>query len=443
MFNPVEIIKLKRENRPIPKDSLALFIKEYASGRIPDYQMSAFLMAVFLQGMTVGEMVTLVHSMRDSGKVLDLSDIDGFKLGKHSTGGVGDKISLVLAPLLASMGISIPMISGRGLGHSGGTLDKLESIPGLNPVVSLAKFKRVLKKVGFVISGQTDELVPADRRMYSLRDVTATIESIPLVVGSIMSKKLAEDLDGLLLDVKTGKGAFFRSQKDAIHLAKLLIQVGLDFGVETRALLTDMDQPTGCAVGNWLEVQEAIQCLRGEGPSDTMELVYSLGIVALRIAGDVDAPGEIVSKLQQSISSGRALEKFFAYVHELGGDTSVIEKDKRFPLPREHQVLSQKAGNLSAIDAYEIGMASCLAGAGRLRMEDDVDHFAGILLRKQVGEGVEIGEPLATFYTRKDIKPEIENQIRNAITISETPGKPVKPVRGEIDRNGRLVSFGI
>ena len=443
MFNPVEIIRTKRDGAEISPDRLAEFIKEFTAGNVSDYQMSAFMMAVYFQNMTVGEMSSLVHAMRESGNVLDLSDLKGVKLDKHSTGGVGDKISLILAPLLASMGLIVPMISGRGLGHSGGTLDKLESIPGLDPKISLPRMKKVIEKVGFVIAGQTDELVPADRKMYALRDMTATVESLPLVVGSIMSKKLSEDLDGLILDVKTGKGSFFPNEQDAIHLAKLLIKVGEGFGVKTRALLTNMNTPIGNAIGNWVEVYESIECLLDKGPEDTMELVYAQGLAAMQLSGDDRPANKIVAGLRNAISSGIAMEKFTQYVGEVGGDVGCVENYQDYQLPPKIEVRSAKSGFVTAINAFEIGIATNNAGAGRTKASDRVDPVAGVILKKKVMDEVEVGEPLAYLYTQKREKSNLQNQISGAFQIQEKRGHKESLILGEVDRNGQLVPFKV
>lgn len=441
MFNPVEIIRAKRNKEEIPGELLSQFIMEFAKSNIPDYQMTAFMMAVYFQGMNLAEMRSLVHAMRGSGNQLDLSGISGAKLDKHSTGGVGDKISLVLAPLLAGMDLVVPMISGRGLGHSGGTLDKLESIPGLKTEIPLSKIRELIKRNGFVIAGQTNELVPADRKMYALRDTTATVESLPLVVGSIMSKKLSEDLDGLILDIKTGKGSFFPNEKDARQLAKLLINVGEEFGVKTRALLTNMNTPIGYAVGNWLEVYESIECLNGNGPQDTMELVYSLAIVALQLSGDSRPVDNILVDLQEAISNGVAMEKFKNYVNEVGGDVRCIENYQDYELPASVDVLASKHGYIAALDAYEIGVATNMAGAGRLKTSDTVDPTAGILLNKKVGEKVEKSEPIASLYTRKNNKMEIQDKIEKAFVIQDRSDGFGELVYGEVNREGKLIPF--
>jgi len=441
MIIPTEIIQQKRNGGSLSSVQLREFIRQYVAGNIPDYQMSALLMAIFFRGLDADELVTLVRTMRDSGKVLHLSDITGFKIDKHSTGGVGDKISLILAPLLACLGIIVPMISGRGLGHTGGTLDKLESIPGLQTRISLTKFKRILREVGFVIAGQTDEIVPADRRIYALRDATATVESLPLVVSSILSKKLAEDLDGLILDVKTGTGAFFPKQEDAIQLASRLIAVGEDFGIRVRALLTRMDQPVGVKVGNWLEVCETVACLQGKGPTDTMFEVYALALLALRAAGFTDDSSELLSQLKQAISSGAAMERFLLYVRLIGGDIQVIENTARCPLPPAIPIIAVKSGFVTELNAYQIGIASALAGAGRQRAEDSIDPVAGIHLHAKIGVVVQEGEVLAEIYTHKRNTNEICKLVSKAFSISAEKLPLDKIIIGEVTRNSELKPF--
>ena len=429
---PAELIRKKRNGSALSEEELERFVRWYSEGKLPDYQMAAFLMAVYFQGMDEKEMVTLVRAMRDSGRPLDLSGLPGFKIDKHSTGGVGDKISLILAPLWASMGLAVPMISGRGLGHSGGTLDKLESIPGLQTRIPARRFKEILREVGFVIAGQTDEIVPADRKMYALRDATATVESMPLVVGSILSKKLSEDLDGLVLDVKTGKGAFFRKKKEAAELAHALVHVSRKFGVPAKALLTNMDQPLGWASGNWVEVLESLECLRGEGPEDTLTLVRELAVLGFRISGDGRPEKEILQEINRKLQGGEAFERFLRYVRAMGGEVAVLEHPERFPLPEALPILSSKTGYVKEVDAFHVGLAAFYAGAGRRVMSDDVDPAAGIRLLKKIGDSVSEGEPLALIYTNKRDTAIIEKELRSAFSISEEPPEPYPLIFGEV-----------
>ncbi|HDL18482.1 MAG TPA: thymidine phosphorylase [Bacteroidetes bacterium] len=438
-YFPAEIIRKKRNGLPLSGDEIGFFVRQYVAGKIPDYQMSAFLMAVFFKGMNRQEMVALVESMKNSGSVLKLDDVDGFKLDKHSTGGVGDKISLILAPVLASLGIYVPMISGRGLAHSGGTLDKLEAIPGLNTRISLHKFREILLSAGFVIAGQTEELVPADRKIYALRDATATIESLPLVVASIMSKKLAEDLDGLVLDVKTGKGAFFPDKNDALQLAGNLITVGKDFDVNVRALLTNMDQPVGMACGNWVEVVEAVDCLTGNGPQDTMTEVFALATDALQIAGIGWPETDMQAKLQDAIDSGTAMEQFLHYVKMMGGDTRVLEKLSRYALVKPVVVKAERTGFVAELDARQIGIAAMLAGAGRKNAEDIVDPDAGILLKVKIGDFVRAGEPVAELFSNQPDLSQVVAAVQEAVRIGDKKPEPYQLIFGEISPEGELI----
>lgn len=437
-FLPSQIIQKKRDGFFLKKKELEFFVRGFVSGSIPDYQMSAFLMSIFFRGMNPEEMTILVKIMRDSGMTLKLKKIAGYKVDKHSTGGVGDKISLILAPLLACMGLCVPMISGRGLGHSGGTLDKLEAIPGLKTRISVDKFKAILKKVGFVIAGQTEEIVPADRKMYALRDATSTIESLPLVVASIMSKKLAEDLDGLVLDVKTGKGAFFSNKTKAMELAGNLITVGENFGIKVRALLTNMDQPIGYACGNWLEVVETINCLQDEGPADTMAEVYSLGVLALKMSGSEKNSEAIKADLQGAISDGRALEKFIHYVELMGGDTSRLEKLDKISLPKPVLVRALKTGNVAEIDARQIGIASMVAGAGRTYAEEEIDHDAGIKLHVKIGDPISKNDLIAEIYSNKNYLENVVVRVQQAIKVIKRRPEKYDLIFGEVNNQGQL-----
>ena len=430
---PAELIRKKRDGGHLSPDELSDFVLEYARDRIPDYQMAAFLMAVFFRGMDEAEMVSLVRSMRNSGTPLDLADIPGFKIDKHSTGGVGDKISLILAPLWASLGLTVPMISGRGLGHSGGTLDKLESVPGLQTRIPVERFKQILAEVGFVIAGQTEQMVPADKKMYALRDATATVESVPLVVGSILSKKLSEDLDALVLDVKTGKGAFFRSQEKATELARALLMVSREFGVPARALLTSMEQPIGWAVGNWVEVVESVECLQGNCPEDTWRLVEELTVLALELSGVRESRAELLRAQRENVASGEAMERFLKYVHAMGGDVRAVEQPERFALPEPVVFASPASGFVAELDAFHVGMAAFYAGAGRKKMSDPVDPAAGIRVLKKVGDSVTEGEPLALVYSRTTDTELIEREMRAAYRIAEKPAEPLPMVFGEVE----------
>ncbi len=375
---------------------MEFLVHGYVRGEIPDYQMSAFLMAVFFRGMDLEEMTQLTEIMLRSGEVVDLSSIPGIKVDKHSTGGVGDKVSLILAPLVAACGVPVPMISARGLGHTGGTLDKLESIPGFRTNLSLEELRRGVSEVGVVMMGQTDDLVPADRRMYALRDVTATVESIPLIAASIISKKLAEGVDALVLDIKTGRGAFMQKYEDSLELAKTLVTIGNNFGKRIIAFITDMSQPLGYAAGNWIEVVEAVECLRGQGPADLTDLTCTLAGAMLLLGGKVTTIDGGIQESKAALASGRAYEKFVEMVRNQGGDPRYVENPGQYPQPKFRvEVLAASDGYLESIDALEIGLACVEIGAGRKRMREKIDPNAGVLLRKKVGDPVVRGECIA------------------------------------------------
>jgi pyrimidine-nucleoside phosphorylase len=402
-LNPVELIQTKRDGGVLSEDQIRRLIDAYTRGDIPDYQVSAFLMAAFLRGMDENETAALTRAMLHSGEVLDPSDIPGVKVDKHSTGGVGDKVSLILAPLVAACGVPVPMISGRGLGHTGGTLDKLEAIPGFRTDLSIDDYRRQLGEIGVVMIGQTAEIAPADRKIYALRDVTGTVEFIPFIAASIMSKKLAEGIDALVLDVKSGRGAFMKREEDARRLAETLTGIGLAFGKPTVAHLTAMDAPLGFAVGNWPETAEAIHCLRGEDVDDLMEVTYALAGEMIFLGRAASSPAEGREKARRALESGHALEKLIELVAAQGGDVSVIEN----PRAREGndpvaEVLApdDARGFVTGIDALAIGHASVGLGAGRLRKEDEVDPTAGFVFAKKPGDPVDPGEVLLRVYGR-------------------------------------------
>ena len=382
-FNPVSIIRKKRNGHALSSEEISYMISEFTKDELPDYQMSAFIMAGFIRGFNDEEAATLTDAMLHSGKVLDLSDIPGKKVDKHSTGGVGDKLSLILAPIVASCGVPVPMISGRGLGHTGGTLDKLESITGFTVDIPLEHYRKILSQTGLVMAGQTEDIAPADKRLYALRDVTATVESIPLIASSIMSKKLAEGIDALVLDVKFGNGAFMDNLDDAIELAETLVAIGEQFGKETIAYLTDMNQPLGNAIGNWLEVVEAVDALKGEGPEDVMEITHTLAGTMIYLGGAAASIEEGIQKSREAVQNGQAFQKWLELVEAHGGNTNLIQHQERYPKAEfEEELTAQQPGYIQAFDAYEIGMASLELGAGRRTKEDSVDPAAGIILHK-------------------------------------------------------------
>jgi pyrimidine-nucleoside phosphorylase len=381
---------------------MEFLVNGYVRGTIPDYQMSAFLMAVYFRGMDFEETTQLTEIMLNSGKVLDLSSIPGIKVDKHSTGGVGDKISLILAPLVAACGVPVPMISGRGLGHTGGTLDKLESIPGFRTNLSLDEYRKQISEIGVVMIGQTDDLAPADRRMYALRDVTATVESIPLIAASIMSKKLAEGADGLVFDVKTGRGAFMEKYDEAVELAKTLVTIGSKSGKKALSFVTDMGQPLGHAVGNWVEVAEAIECLHGRGPNDLVELTCTLAGAMLKLGGKADTIKQGVEESKKTLASGKAFEKFLQLVGMQSGDTKFIENPEQYPHPKYAlDIVSSSEGYIESINALEIGLACIELGAGRKKIRDKIDPNAGLIFKKKVGDPVKHGEQVASIFADK------------------------------------------
>jgi pyrimidine-nucleoside phosphorylase/thymidine phosphorylase len=401
-----EIIHRKRDGQAIPPEEIAALIRGFTDGEIPDYQMAAFCMAVYFRGMDDGEVAALTRAMLDSGDVLDLSAIPGRKVDKHSTGGVGDKISLPLAPLVAACGVKVPMVSGRGLGHTGGTLDKLESIPGFRVDLSVERFRAQVAELGCCLIGQTERIAPADKRLYALRDVTATVESIPLIAGSIMSKKLAEGIDGLVLDVKVGGGAFMKSLPDARRLAATLAAIGRGMGKRVTVLLTDMSQPLGRAVGNALEVAESLEILRGGGPPDVRALTVELGAEMLLLGERAMSLADARSAIEGAIADGRGLATFRRIVEAQGGDPRAVDDPGRLPRSTAlRDVPAPAAGVVQAIDAEGLGLAAMALGAGRVRVEDRIDPAAGLVLHKKIGDHVDRGEPLCTLHGGRGGEP--------------------------------------
>ncbi len=417
----VELIAVKRDGRRLEDAQIERLIRAFGSGELADYQMSAWLMAVFFRGMDDAETVALTLAMLRSGDVLDLGDVPGVKVDKHSTGGVGDKVSLALAPLVAACGVPVPMVSGRGLGHTGGTLDKLEAIPGFSVTLDVDAFRRIVREVGTCMIGQTDRLAPADRRMYALRDVTATVESIPLIVASILSKKLAEGIDALVLDVKVGRGAFMKTERDARALAEALVRVGTAAGKKVVALLTDMSAPLGRAVGNAIETREAIELLHGKAPPDLLACTYALGSEMLQLGGAAAGDAEARDKLSAAITSGRALEVMARMVAAQGGDAGVVASPSRLALAGEVvPVEADAAGFVTGIDALEIGLAAVAMGAGRTRADQKVDPGVGIELAVSRGDRVERGALLAKLYVRQPAEAEaVRARVRGAFAVGE------------------------
>jgi len=392
----VPLIERKRDGAALTPEEWSALIAAYAEAKVPDYQMAAMAMAIFLNGLEPTELVEWTRAMLHSGDVLDFSEVTVPKVDKHSTGGVGDKVSIPLAPMVAACGVAIPMMSGRGLGHTGGTLDKLESIPGFTTALDPGQFRQVLDTCGLVLAGQSETLVPADRKLYALRDATATVESIPLISSSIMSKKLAEDLDGLVLDVKVGSGAFMKSREKARELAETMVGIGKAYKVKTVALLTAMDEPLGNEVGNANEIAESIAVLQGEGPSDLVEVTMALGIEMLSVAGIETDPGRARTMLEAARTSGKALEVFARVIEAQGGDPRVTE-DPGSVLPRaphRTDVTAEHAGFLRGLDALKVGVAAMRLGAGRERKEDTIDPAVGITVLVKPGAEVEAGQPI-------------------------------------------------
>ena len=426
----VDVIRKKRDGQELSRAEIDGLVRGFTDGEIPDYQASAWLMAALIRGLTRGETAALTDAMLHSGEVLDLSEFPARKVDKHSTGGVGDKTSLVLAPLAAAAGLVVPMISGRGLGHTGGTLDKLESIPGFNVNLPIADFRRILHSCGCCMIGQTAEIAPADRKFYALRDVTGTVESPYLICASIMSKKLAEGIDGLVLDVKTGSGAFMKKEEDAKFLAELMVETGERMGKQVVALITDMDQPLGRYVGNSLEVIEVLQVLRGEGPSDLRDLCLELGawmLILGRVAGNLTDARQRASRL---IESGQALEKFRQMVQLQDGDVRAIDDPQRLPRTQHTvEVVSPQSGWITSIASESVGTACVILGGGREKKEDSVDPSVGLVLHRKVGDAVKLGEALCTIHYNSESRADRARQLMVAsYKITDAPPQKALPL---------------
>jgi pyrimidine-nucleoside phosphorylase len=429
-FRAIDVIRKKRDGCELSRYEVESFVNAYTKDAIPDYQVSAWLMAVVLRGMTRAETASLTDAMLHSGDVLDLSSLGAKKVDKHSTGGVGDKTSLVLAPLAAAAGVVVPMISGRGLGHTGGTLDKLEAIPGFNVNLPVAEFRRVLETCGCAMIGQTAEIAPADRKLYALRDVTGTVESPYLICASIMSKKLAEGIDALVLDVKTGSGAFMKSEKDAAFLAELMVETGERMGKQVVALITDMDQPLGNMIGNSLEVVEVVDVLRGEGPEDLRQLCIELAGWMLHLGGVSESVAEGKKQSEKLIASGRALDRFRQMVELQGGDPRTIDDPKKLPRAQHTAILSSsRSGYLVSLQCEQIGAACVILGGGRERKEDSVDPSVGIVLHKKVGDAVSAGESIATIHYNAETRATRALQLlQESYQIADSPPLNKRPL---------------
>ena len=420
-FFPQQVIARKRDGHALNADEIAAFVRGATDGSWADYQLSAMLMAIYLRGMESGETAALTEAMMHSGLVADLSAVPGPKVDKHSTGGVGDKVSLHLAPMVAACGVAVPMISGRGLGHTGGTLDKLESIPGFRVGLTLEEYAAQVERVGAALIGQTAELAPADKKLYALRDVTATVECLPLICASILSKKLAEGIDALVLDVKFGRGAFMREKVRARELAQAMVAIGRAMCKPTRAVLTAMDEPLGRAVGNAVEVAESIACLRGEGPADLMAVTLALGEQMLLLAGAAATPAAARSQLLRVIGDGRARKKFQDIIEAQGGDARVVDQPERLPRARlVRPVPAPAAGYVNEVDAREIAQAALRLGAGRARAESAIDPAVGLTELVKIGTPVLPGEPLALVHANDEgALAEALRLVSHAVVIGE------------------------
>jgi pyrimidine-nucleoside phosphorylase len=416
----VDIIEKKRDGYPLSDEEIRFFIDGYSKNEIPDYQASALAMAIVWRGMNKQEIATLTDAMMHSGETIDLSAIKGIKVDKHSTGGVGDKTSLALGPLVAACGAKLAKMSGRGLGHTGGTLDKMESVPGTTVSLSEDRFIKQVNDIGLAIMGQTTEIDPADKKLYSLRDVTGTVESIPLIASSIMSKKLASGSDAILLDVKFGSGAFMKNIEKAKELANTMVDIGDSLHRDTRAIITDMDEPLGLAVGNALEVKEAVATLKGQGPRDFVELVTEAGAIMLEQAKIASSHEDGVRRIQNAIKDGSGFEKQKALFKAQGGDISYLEDVSKFPLAKYvTPIISLHDGYVKRIDSLDIGLSAMKLGAGRATMSDKIDMAAGIVLNKKVGDFVKKGEVLAYAHTNKEGMDSVYSDIHDAFALSQ------------------------
>jgi pyrimidine-nucleoside phosphorylase len=428
----VDLIEKKRDGAELSSSEIRFFVDGYTSGAIPDYQMSAMAMAIFFRDMTERERADLTLAIAYSGETMDLSSVFGVKVDKHSTGGVGDTTTLVLAPLVASLGIPVAKMSGRGLGHTGGTVDKLESVPGFNVEISRTAFLELVNRQQIAVIGQTHDLAPADKKLYALRDVTATVNSIPLIASSIMSKKIASGADAIVLDVKTGSGAFMKTLDGARELAEAMVRIGNNVGRKTVALISDMSQPLGFAVGNALEVREAIDTLRGAGPADLEALCIALGRQMVLLAGGAESLAHAEERLRGAIRSGAALAKFRQWLTSQGGDASVVDNPDLLPQARDRiELRAWRAGVVSEIVADQVGVAAMLLGAGRVTKESGIDLAVGVVLRKKVGDAVREGEALAIIHANHENVEEVMRLIRESIKISDH-ARPPELILGEV-----------
>ncbi|HDR7672854.1 pyrimidine-nucleoside phosphorylase [Bacillus wiedmannii] len=421
----VDIIAKKRDGKELTTEEIKFFINGYTDGSIPDYQVSALAMAIFFKDMTDRERADLTMAMVESGETIDLSAIEGIKVDKHSTGGVGDTTTLVLGPLVAALDVPVAKMSGRGLGHTGGTIDKLEAVEGFHVEIKKEQFIDIVNRDKVAVIGQTGNLTPADKKIYALRDVTGTVNSIPLIASSIMSKKIAAGADAIVLDVKTGAGAFMKTEEDAKELAHAMVRIGNNVGRQTMAVISDMSQPLGFAIGNALEVKEAIDTLKGEGPEDLTELVLVLGSQMVVLAKKANTLEEAREMLIEVMKNGKATEKFKEFLSNQGGDSSIVDNPEKMPQAKYViDVPAKTSGVISNIVADEIGIAAMLLGAGRATKEDEIDLAVGLMLRKKVGDAVKEGEPFVTIYANRENVEDVKAKIYENISIAETAVAP-------------------
>ncbi|EEL76926.1 Pyrimidine-nucleoside phosphorylase [Bacillus cereus AH676] len=421
----VDIIAKKRDGKELTTEEIKFFINGYTDGSIPDYQVSALAMAIFFKDMTDRERADLMMAMVESGETIDLSAIEGIKVDKHSTGGVGDTTTLVLGPLVAALDVPVAKMSGRGLGHTGGTIDKLEAVEGFHVEITKEQFIDIVNRDKVAVIGQTGNLTPADKKIYALRDVTGTVNSIPLIASSIMSKKIAAGADAIVLDVKTGAGAFMKTEEDAKELAHAMVRIGNNVGRQTMAVISDMSQPLGFAIGNALEVKEAIDTLKGEGPEDLTELVLVLGSQMVVLAKKANTLEEAREMLIEVMKNGKATEKFKEFLSNQGGDSSIVDNPEKMPQAKYViDVPAKTSGVISNIVADEIGIAAMLLGAGRATKEDEIDLAVGLMLRKKVGDAVKEGEPFVTIYANRENVEDVKAKIYENISIAETAVAP-------------------
>jgi len=431
----VDMIEKKRDGFELTKEEITFVIEGYTNGIIPDYQMAAFQMAVYFQGMTAEETADLTMIMVESGDQVDLSAIDGVKVDKHSTGGVGDTTTLVLAPLVAALGIPVAKMSGRGLGHTGGTLDKLEAVPGFHIEITDKEFFDLVNTNKIAVIGQSGNITPADKKIYGLRDVTGTVSSIPLIASSIMSKKIAAGSDAIVLDVKVGSGAFMKDLTMARELANAMVQIGNKVGRQTMAVISDMNQPLGYAIGNALEIKEAVETLQGKGPEDLHELCLTLGSYMVRLAGKAETTEEAREMLEEVINNGRALEVFKLFLESQGGDTSVIDDLTKLPTASyQIEVPAKEAGYVLGIIADEIGTAAMVLGAGRATKESELDLAVGLVLHKKIGDEVKVGDSLVTIHSNTEDIESVKEKIYHAYEMSASKVAPATLIHEEITK---------